>query len=201
MSPSHSHVHTSSKKIALVGSHGTGKTTLTKRLAARVDPPIANLRIATTPEVPRIVCSAVGNAEYFRRGNNSLLKQLLLLIGQPIYEISEGRDCDILICDRSILDHWAYTKALFASDIPADIEKVLCSLIRKHLDSYDLLAYVPIEFAVHDDGTREGDVAFQAAIDTEIHAFLGAWGVPFVELRGSVEQRSASLVQHILSLP
>lgn len=188
------------KKIALVGAHGTGKTTLTRKITSEAGLLGTTCRLAFTPEIPRIICTAANDTQYFRRGHNTLLKQLLLLVAQPIFETSCGRDIDILLCDRSLLDHWAYTKALFPQDVPADIEQVLATLIRQHLESYDLIVYIPIEFAVQDDGTREGDSAFQAEIDSLIRGTLIAWTVPFIEIRGSLEARIVLLKDHILKL-
>jgi nicotinamide riboside kinase len=184
----------------LVGAHGTGKTTLARRIVSEPNAVGQNLIISMTPEIPRIICSVVGDNEYLRRNKNTLLKQLLLLVGQPIYEGEHSREADVLVCDRSILDHWAYTKALFSKEIPPDIEHVLTDFLKKHLRSYDLLAYVPIEFAVQDDGIREGDSDFQANIDSIIHESLVHWAIPFIVIRGSADARSSALIHHIREL-
>src|SRR5947209_1706654 len=72
-------------RVAFVGAHGTGKTTLVKALSEHIKS--LGIKCCVTPEVPRIVCEHAGDATFFRRGNNSLLKQTVLLVGQPVYEI------------------------------------------------------------------------------------------------------------------
>jgi tRNA uridine 5-carbamoylmethylation protein Kti12 len=63
-------------KIAFTGSHGVGKTTLINELEKELS---ISKNIEVTKEIPRIICEGVNNPEYFRRGQNNLEKQLLIL--------------------------------------------------------------------------------------------------------------------------
>jgi thymidylate kinase len=163
-------------KLTFVGAHGTGKTTLVNALAERIES--LGIKCSVTPEVPRIICESADDATYFRRGKNSLSKQILLLVGQPIYEVAAINGASILLCDRAILDHWAYTRHLFMKELKEqEALSPLSNLIAKHCQSYDFIFYVPIEFAPLDDGTREGDQDFQKAIDQEIRELLKTFGL------------------------
>lgn len=178
-----------SRRIALTGSHGTGKTTLANALVA--DLAAKGLTAASVPEVPREVCTAAGDPEFFRRENNSLTRQITLLYGQPVFERrAEASGPSVVVCDRTVLDHWAYTTALFADALRGDgLDKVLASFTSSYMPSYDLIAYVPIEFGPVDDGTREGDVLFQQQIDQRIRDLLGEFAVNHLVVRGSVGER------------
>ena len=174
-------------RIALIGAHGTGKTTLATALADELR--MRQISVEVTPEIPRIICDRAENPEYFRRGNNKLLKQILLLVGQPIYEQAAGHS-SVCVCDRSILDHWAYTKHFFFDEmITEKIAGHLEFLVAKHMNSYDQLFYVPIEFSAEDDGTREGDADFQSAIDREIRDLLSTHAIEHRRVNGSVGER------------
>ena len=183
-------------KIAFVGAHGTGKTTLVNALEEHFNS--RGIQSHTTPEVPRIICDSLGDPEFFRRENNTFLKQLLLLIGQPIYEgaTSSAADSSITLCDRSIIDHWAYTINLFSEQV-AQNEHILIPIsnfIERHCRSYSHLFYVPIEFAPEDDGVREEDAEFQAKIDKEIINLLQQFDIPYHSVSGSVPQRVDKVV-------
>ena len=89
-------------KIALTGAHGTGKSTLAKFLQAEIEK--RNLIASVTPEVPRMICETVNDKEYFRRGNNSLLKQSLILLGQLVIEEQSQKNVNVQICDRTLFD-------------------------------------------------------------------------------------------------
>jgi nicotinamide riboside kinase len=186
-------------KVTLVGAHGTGKTTLVEALAERLGS--IGIQCSLTPEVPRIICESADDATYFRRGNNSLSKQILLLVGQPIYEVAAAASgASVLLCDRSILDHWAYTKHLFMKELEEEgAVPPLDNLIAKHCHSYDFIFYVPIEFAPLDDGTREGDEDFQNAIDEEIRELLKLYELTYHTVNGTVPERVAQ-VMSVLNL-
>jgi nicotinamide riboside kinase len=181
-------------KVTFVGAHGTGKTTLVNALAERIE--TLGIKCSVTPEVPRIICESAEDATYFRRGKNSLSKQILLLVGQPIYEVAAINGASILLCDRAILDHWAYTRHLFMKELKEqEALSPLSNLIAKHCQSYDFIFYVPIEFAPLDDGTREGDQDFQKAIDQEIRELLKTFGLTYHTISGTVPERAAQVMK------
>lgn len=186
-------------KIVFVGAHGTGKTTLVNRLRSELEG--RNLDCTVTPEVPRIMCEAENDSHFFRRGNNSLTKQISLLFGQTVYEDAAVRKgTQIVLCDRSILDHWAYTKFLFAGELArSETINSLSNFIAMHCQSYDRMFYVPIEFAPEDDGTREDDAKFQQEIDQTIRGELEKLGLAYITIAGTIEER-ANLVLSVLGI-
>jgi nicotinamide riboside kinase len=186
-----------SLKITFVGAHGTGKTTLVRALSQRISE--KGISCTMTDEVPRVVCESAGDPTFFRRGNNSLAKQSLLLIGQPIYEAAATLEgAAVVLCDRSILDHWAYTRCLFMDDLRSEgILAPAGDFVSKYCETYDAIFYVPIEFASIDDGTREGDPTFQQAIDSEIRALLNSYNIQYHTIKGTVDERVDTVLKKL----
>lgn len=179
-------------KLAVSGAHGTGKTTV---LTALRDALLEQgVKAQLVPEVPRIVCEAAGDKEFFRRENNSVERQLTLLMGQPVYESSLAVENDVILCDRSIIDHLAYTRYLFGDSLQEQgLDQVVLSLVGRHMQTYDLVFYVPPEIDPIDDGTRESSREFQLVIDEEIRSLLQALDVEYQLLSGSTEKRLLTL--------
>lgn len=179
-------------KLAVSGAHGTGKTTvLTAFRDALLD---EGIKAQLVPEVPRIVCEAADDKEFFRRENNSVERQFTLLMGQPVYESSVAAENDVILCDRTIIDHLAYTRNLFGESLREQgLDQVVLSLVGRHMQSYDLIFYVPPEINPIDDGTREGDRDFQLAIDEEIRSLLQLLDVEHELLSGSPEKRLSTV--------
>jgi thymidylate kinase len=185
-------------KIALAGSHGTGKTTLAECLREKL---IALDIVATiTEETPRLICDLVDDQEYFRRGNNSLTKQLMISLGQLVLE-EQSRTSDIQICDRTLMDHLAYSMYLFPEEIlENDFLTIYEKFIAEHCKSYDKIFYFPIEFKPVDDGMREADEAFQAEIDRLILMYFHKHLIPYETVRGSVENRCDTVMKSIMAV-
>lgn len=183
-------------KIALTGAHGVGKSTLANFLKTEIDKKAISVSI--TPEVPRLICDAVNNNEYFRRGRNSLLKQSLILIGQLVIEEHLRKDGVIQICDRTLLDHWAYSLNLFGKEIEeGHYTEIYETFISTHCASYDKIFYIPIEFKPVDDGVRESDEIFQSKIDKSILDLLIKHKIEFQTITGSIKTRGETILKYI----
>lgn len=186
-------------KIALVGSHGTGKSTLLTALSERLV--CDGLSVTILEEIPRSICNRVGSNSYFQRSHNSCVRQLMLLFAQVVEENTNTSTADYFLTDRSVVDHWVYTRLLFQKDIENhELDKLLPHWIFKYLATYNLVLHLPVEFGPANDGVREDDFEFQTHVGDSILQFLQESGVYFVTVRGSVESRIGESIEAIKSL-
>src|SRR5215210_6845411 len=164
-------------KIALTGAHGVGKSTLAMSLQQQLK--AKNISVIVTPEVPRMICDLVDDKEFFRRSNNTLLKQSLIMVGQLVIE-EQNKGYDIQICDRTLFDHWAYSLSMFEDELNKNnLCEVFEKFITDHCFTYDKIFYIPNEIKPIDDGTRESDLAFQANIDLIITQLLNKHNIAY----------------------
>jgi GTPase SAR1 family protein len=184
-------------KIAVVGTHGVGKTTLVQAFMQKLA--VENISGELAPEMPRVICDLVKDKSFFRQGNNTVLKQILLIYSQAQIEFQKSQSSsDIIICDRSILDHWAYTKYFFAEILKRDgVLNLYEHFISEFCRTYRKLFYIPIEFPLTDDGIREDDKGFQKAIDEIIFDLLESYALPYSVVRGSVEERCQNIFENV----
>jgi len=154
-------------KIAFIGSHGVGKTTLCFELAAslkRVD-----LSVDLVKEVAR-GCPLPINRE------TTVLAQEWILHTQVAQEIELASHYDAIICDRAVLDNYAYM--VQAAGRRSDLEPYILAWMQ----TYDLLVKVPIVTAPTFDGTRDTSVQFQFDIDRLIDRLLDTFSLPRLNL-------------------
>jgi len=161
-------------KIALIGSHGTGKTTLCFDLAARLqrmDYPVEIVR-----EVARR-CPMPLNR------NTTLDAQRWILHQQIADELAASARFPAVICDRSVLDNYAYL--VVGLGRREELEPMVADWLR----TYDALFKVPILHAPSFDGTRDLSEEFQAEIDRQIDALLVRFGARCTRLDPARRER------------
>jgi nicotinamide riboside kinase len=154
-------------KIAFIGTHGVGKTTLCYGLAARLKRRDISLEIVH--EVARR-CPLPINEE------TSVAAQSWILHTQIAEELTAAARYPVVICDRSVLDNYVYLL------IAAGRQQTVDTLVDHWLKTYDLLVRVPVVTDLSDDGFRATDPAFQRAVDERVQAELSSRQLPALHL-------------------
>ena len=179
-------------KIAFIGTHGVGKTTLCFDLAALLKR--QDLHVDIVKEVARLSPLPINQ-------KTTLEAQLWILTTQVSEEIRSSAHHRVVVCDRSVLDNYAYMK--FACGRQPAIER----FVEWWMKSYDLLFKVPYSASpASEDGVRDTDEFFVRSIDqlvTELlaekkirHEVLPAGERPrWVEIVRDVVLGSASIAQ------
>jgi nicotinamide riboside kinase len=146
-------------KIAFIGSHGVGKTTLCFGLASRLK--ARDLGVELVHEVARR-CPLPINED------TSLAAQSWILHTQIAEELVAAARYPVVICDRSVLDNYVYLL------LAAGRQEPLEYLVESWMGSYELLVHVPIVGEPSPDGVRSGDPAFQRAVDERLDREIAA---------------------------
>jgi nicotinamide riboside kinase len=173
-------------KIAFVGTHGVGKTTLCYELAAWMKKREA--RVDMVREVARR-CPLPINRE------TTLDAQSWILHTQIAEEIALASQQDVVICDRSVLDNYAYLVHRLGA------QPVLDELVAQWMRTYTHLFKVPIVEVPAFDGVRETSRPFQEAIDREVEGLLARFAVPVHRLRGEERDRWIERVGQAVGAP
>jgi GTPase SAR1 family protein len=149
-------------KIAFIGSHGVGKTTLCYDLASRLKR--QDRAVDLVKEVARR-CPLPINRD------TTLSAQAWILHTQIADEVAAAAQTDVVICDRSVLDNYAYMVNQ-AGRLPA-----YDALVTEWVTTYDGLFKVPIVDAPTFDGQRDVSQVFQRDIDGIIDQLAADLGV------------------------
>ncbi|MGE5235273.1 MAG: ATP-binding protein [Acidobacteriota bacterium] len=159
-------------KVALIGTHGVGKTTLCFELAARLKR--RDVDVELVREVARH-CPLPINRE------TSSAAQSWILHTQMAWELEAGAQQALVLCDRSVLDNYCYL--LFAAGPQPAWER----LIEAWLLTYDVLVKVPLWTTPRWDGVRDTDSRFQRGIELLLEEQLDRRGLQPIRL--AVEER------------
>ena len=173
-------------KLAFVGTHGVGKTTLCYDLAAQLKR--LDLGVDLVKEVARR-CPLPINEE------TTVDAQAWILHTQIAEEIAAGAMYEVVICDRSVLDNYAYLVTRIGRR--PDLDPLVDTWIR----SYDALFKVPVLDAPSFDGTRAVSRSFQMEIDGTIDELVRDFGVSVLPLDPSDRDGWIPEVMQTLGLP
>jgi nicotinamide riboside kinase len=144
-------------KIAFIGTHGVGKTTLCYDLAAVLKR--QGVHVDMVKEVARLSPLPINQ-------KTPLDAQTWILTTQIAEEIRSSAHHQVVVCDRSVLDNYAYM-ALACGRQP-----VFERLSVHWMKTYDLLFKVPIAGVASADGVRDTDEFFMRAIDQLVDGLL-----------------------------
>jgi nicotinamide riboside kinase len=153
-------------KVAFIGTHGVGKTTLCFELAALLKK--RDKIVEMVREVARF-CPLPINRD------TTVAAQSWILHTEIAEELVAENKAEVVICDRSVLDNYCYL-------LQSGKHPTLEPLVRWWTSTYGLLIKVPIIGTPAYDGLRDVDTAFQRAIDEKIEEVLEDWSVGAVRL-------------------
>ena len=158
-------------KLALIGTHGVGKTTLAFETCSLLKKAGHNVELVT--EIARQSHFPV-NAE------TTLDAQLWILHAQIAAELDAARRAPHVICDRAVLDNYCYLVNKFGR------QPQLEPWLTWWMETYSILIGVPA-FAegITPDGFRSEDRVFQLRIETILNELLHT--DPFQQIRARVK--------------
>ncbi len=152
-------------KIAFIGTHGVGKTTLAYELCNELKK--QSLDVGFIDEIARRCPFPINEA-------TSLEAQTWILATTIARELELSKIYPNIICDRSVLDNYVYLQHKFGH-IP-ELHRLASYWVR----TYDLLFKVPFTRKyLNPDGVRSTDLEFQEAIEKELLRLLDKDKVPF----------------------
>jgi thymidylate kinase len=154
-------------KVAFIGTHGVGKTTLCYELAAALKR--EGIHVDIVKEVARLSPLPINQ-------KTSLEAQTWIFLTQMAEEIRSGSQHDVLVCDRSVLDNYAYMMLACGRQLP--IERYM----HHWMKSYDLLFKVPFAGQLAEDGVRDTDTFFAQAVDQMVDKLLAERSLPHERL-------------------
>lgn len=154
-------------KIAFIGTHGVGKTTLCYGLAARLK--ARDITLELVHEVARRCPLPINEG-------TSLASQSWILHTQLAEEVIAQARYPVVICDRSVLDNYVYLV------LAAGRQAALEHLVADWLETYDLLVVVPITEAPQEDGIRTTDPEFQRLIEQRVRREIAEREIPALSL-------------------
>ncbi|HWL65332.1 MAG TPA: ATP-binding protein [Actinomycetota bacterium] len=176
----------SARRIAIVGSFSTGKTTLAELMARELNLPLL-------PEVAREIAGlgfkldkdATPETEaliFLRQYNNEL--------ETPEF-VGDRSMIDVMAYAGWVLDNQEYRKEMLIW------EECIRLAERRLRTNYSHVFYLPIEFPIVVDELRPDDPDFQSEIDKRIVGLLETHDVAYETLTGSVEARLDRMHSHL----
>lgn len=165
-------------KVAIVGSHGSGKTTLGYELVSALKK--ESISVVLTNEVAR-------NSPYLSANERTIEMQVDLFGKQIAEEMERCRNAELLICDRSLLDIVMYSK-LFFSKIEDERSKAYLnameSFLPYYMATYDLIYRTTRLYTPKDtpDQIRPRDRHLQNQAHQNIEKMLVSLKIDYIDL-------------------
>lgn len=154
-------------KVAFIGTHGVGKTTLCYDLVALLKR--RGINADMVKEVARLSPLAINQ-------QTSREAQIWILMTQVAEEIRSAAQHELVVCDRSVLDNYAYLVRACGR------QPAIEAFVFDWMPTYDRLIKVPVTGRPVPDGVRDVDLAFVHDIDRIVDDLLAARGLAPVRL-------------------
>ena len=154
-------------RIAIVGSHSTGKTTLLRTLSEYLSVPtlseVAREKINESPKLPHHMTPE-------ERGE----LQTAILDEQIRRELGDGQ----FLSDRSVFDAVAYS-----FDTPSFESLRSRAFAHAETQPYDRIFFLPAEFPLEGDDIRSQDEAYRKTVENELVNLLEQSGAGYETVR------------------
>lgn len=180
------------KRIAIVGTHHSGKTTLCYKVVANLKAKGIMAGLSTEPSRTSL---------YIASNIRTYETQLEIFAGTIKNEIEQERVSDIVVCDRSVIDVLAYTDCL--NEQINDTNRGYIDAMKGFVDTYSLTYAMLFKISwsfnmgCTYDPIRIGDNAFQRQIRDRIDHHISRLDIPYIELK-DIETAEAEIVSWIV---
>jgi nicotinamide riboside kinase len=191
-------------KIAVAGTHSTGKTTFLTRLRHLLE--TAGYHVASVADQ----AAAARDHGFPILREQTVTTTLWIATTGIAAELAAARRADVVLVDRPVTDALAYHLAAhtWRGELPDPaISAFLADVGRHHAPTYQLIYRTVIDPAlgIADDGHRDTDPAYRRHVDdtiTVVHDRLGISAVPLHSVGHTTAVRHAlQLVRHNLPRP
>ncbi|MFH1972290.1 MAG: ATP-binding protein [archaeon] len=176
-------------KIAIIGSHGTFKTTLSYFLAG-----VLKSRAKTVG----IVDEVAGSCPYLKQGRGDFIAQNWIMLTQIQREREKQDQNEYIVCDRSIIDNFVYTLDLFQSSntpLPEWMEPFTLA----HAKSYNFIFKTPLtRLGLVKDGVRNTEYEWQEKIDKLLLKFLKDHDIKYISLPAVPEGNPGEVIDYAI---
>lgn len=157
-------------KIAICGSHGTGKSSFAKKLAEKIGGNYIH-DIVTDEIVP----------QGFAINENTPPEVQILLMSRQ-WQLEQTTQ-ESWVADKCLFDYWVYANAAFDDYI----KKTLWMFVEKN-GRYDVIFYLPIEFEMELNGIRSADLNFQKIMDGRYRKLLDDLRLKYIVLSSFIKE-------------
>lgn len=163
-------------RVSVVGGESTGKSSLVTALARRYD-------TAYVPEFARDYLTIHGS-EYTPEQAPILAK------GQMARELEYALLADrVMFCDTDAMTTMLWSEYYFGRVVPEIVE-----LAKAHV--HDLYVLCANELAWEDDGLRRSAGSGEW-FDQRLREVMNDWGRAYIDVSGSVDERTRQVIQHL----
>jgi nicotinamide riboside kinase len=174
------------KRIAIVGTHSTGKSTLIEDLKEKLSPTLSDFYFIK--QVNR-ECHKYGLK--INEEANDLTQ--LYIAANDLKQIVEAPQDKTVISDRCILDTYVYTLSMWKKGKVSEmVLDSISTLLGNCLSKYTHLIWLRPEFEVVPDGVRSVDEEWREELDSDFEGYLKFIKLEtckIITLSGSREER------------
>ncbi len=183
-------------KVGITGTHGTGKTSLAHSLVGHLKE--LDFNAGHIREFVRDCPLPVGTEK-----ENSSAAQTWILCRQLIEELEAVHKYDILICDRTVIDNYAYFLWNLRTGRPAaeELQKIAAGIFESWANTYDFVIKLPISVPLSADGFRSTDLQWQREIDSIITELLVAKNVKHNVIKMAPNSTRVQDILKIINIP
>jgi nicotinamide riboside kinase len=183
-------------KIAIAGTHSTGKTTFLTRLRHLLE--TAGYHVTTVADQ----AAGARDLGFPILRHQTATTTLWIMTSGIAAELVAARRADVVLVDRPITDALAYHLAAHAwrGETPDPVQAAfLTDLARHYAPSYDLTyrTIIDPDLGIADDGHRDIDPDYRRLVDDAITTVHTRLGIPAVPLPS---RDHTSAVRHALQL-
>jgi len=172
------------KRIALIGSHSTGKSCVVEELAHIIKIPVIN-------ELARGYDLNTNDINKYKHYQKQILLEQIK--SETSLILSNGN----FISDRSTIDNAAYYLLKCQNVTTLEERKRYCELAMHNSLHYTHLFYIPIEIPMQSDGFRFENELFRSQIDDKILEIISYFNISVITLSGSLDERVSTILEMI----